>query len=192
MGCFGFPLGGRAYPWGLPSCPSPRRSQVPTPGLQMSCPSSSSWPGVVARWLTPILSGRSFSFSQLLAAPGPLVWGPPTGCGGRAGQSRRALPAVPMKEHPVLRVANSGLGQLCSGAEAVISGQENSCLEQAPQACPHGREVIFPGGPSWLCAPCPLLSLPGSGRDVQSLPGSLRWAEVWLGMRPHLARSAPA
>lgn len=60
-------------------------------------------------------------------------------------------------------VANSGLGQLCGCAEAVISGLENSCLEQALQACPPGQAVIFPRGPSWLCAPRPRFSFSGSG-----------------------------
>lgn len=65
-------------------------------------------------------------------------------------------------------VANSGPRQLCSGSEAVISGLKNSCLEQALQACPHGQAVIFPKGPSWLCALCPRLSLLGSGGGVQT------------------------
>ena len=96
--------------------------------------------------------GRS-SCSQPSADPGPPLQGQPA-CWG-AGHSG---PRSHGRSEQSPGAANSGHRQLCSGAEAVISGPENSC----PEACPHGRAVVFPRGPSWLWAPAhtfPLRSL---------------------------------
>ena len=62
-------------------------------------------------------------------------------------------------------VANLGLGQLRTGAEAVISGPENSCPEQAPKPCPHGRSVLLPGGPPGSVPP-PTHAFPFQGGGV--------------------------
>lgn len=68
-------------------------------------------------------------------------------------------------------VANSGLGQLCGGAETAISGLENSCPEQAPKACPHGRSVIFPRGPPGSVPPAHAFPFQGLGALQRPLTG---------------------
>lgn len=100
-----------------------------------------------ARCTHPSLLWEGAPSCQPSAYPRPLLWGQPPAVGGGAGCSR--LHSHGRSEQSP-GVANSGHGQLCSGAEAVISGPENSCPEWAPR-----RAVIFPGGPSWPCAASP-------------------------------------
>lgn len=112
--------------------------------------------GVVCHLLQAGLDGavgwspRQLACPETLLPPGPRVrTSPGQGYSGPRSHGRS-------EQSP--GAANSGHRQLCSGAEAVISGPENSC----PEACPHGRAVVFPRGPSWLWAPAhtfPLRSL---------------------------------
>lgn len=96
--------------------------------------------------------GKEPPVASLLQTLGPL-----SGDGLPAGGAGHSRPRSHGRSEQSPGVANSGRGQLCSGAEAVISGLENSCPEQAPQACPFSGAVIFPRGPSWpLLALCPL------------------------------------
>lgn len=96
--------------------------------------------------------GKEPPVASLLQTLGPL-----SGDGLPAEGAGHSRPRSHGRSEQSPGVANSGRGQLCSGAEAVISGLENSCPEQAPQACPFSGAVIFPRGPSWpLLALCPL------------------------------------
>jgi len=94
--------------------------------------------------LTPVSCGKEPPAASLLKTLGPFSGDSLPAVGGGAGHSRLRSHG---RSEQSPGVANSGRGQLCSVAEAVISGLENSCPERAPRWA-----VIFPRGPSWLCA----------------------------------------
>ena len=113
-------------------------------------------------------------------APGPPS-GAACGLGGGAG-GRRSRPGSHGRSVRSPGVANSGCGQLCSGAEAVISGPENSCLERARRPA-SWRLPSSPGAPPGPVPPAHAFPFQG--------PGGPTWAGVWLGRRPHLTRPGP-
>ena len=117
--------------------------------------------------------------------------GPLSGDGLPAAGAGHSRPRSHGRSEQSPGVANSGRGQLCSGAEAVISGLENSCPEQAPQACPYSRAVIFPRGSSWpLLALCPPPT-PFPSKVHGLCRGPHRGTKMGRGVagrRPHLVR----
>lgn len=144
----------------------------PAEALFLAYPTPGCWEqvllGGLARCPHPrALAGKSRP-QWLPADPGPCL-GPPASCGwSRSGDSR---PRSHGRSHHSPGGANSGRGQLCSGAEAVISGQGIAAWSR-----PSSLAATSPGS-SWLRAPRPCLSLPESGA-VWSPKQGPRWAEV--------------
>lgn len=128
--------------------------------------------------LTPVSCGKERPPASILHTPGPFSGDSLLAVGGGAGCSR--LHSHGRSEQSP-GVANSGHGQLCSGAEAVISGPENSCPEWAPR-----RAVIFPRGPSWPCA-----TSPSKVQGCEEPPGMTKTSRSVAGRRPHLGRLGP-
>lgn len=112
-------------------------------------------------------------------APGPWRW-------GRLACSRPSSHAGSVQSPGV---ANSGLGQLCGGAEAAISGPENSCPERPQRPVPRAAHQLPGGPPGTVPPPTPVPSRAGGHAEP---PRGCRPAGRGARRRLHLQGLPPA